>query len=104
MTKVYFIRHAEPDYNDLDAVNRALTEKGRGDTHHVANFLKDKEIAAVLSSPYQRSFDTVDYFASTIGVEVETVYDFRERKICDTYVDDFPGFAEMQWADFEYKL
>ncbi|MBR5265583.1 MAG: histidine phosphatase family protein, partial [Clostridia bacterium] len=26
------------------------------------------------------------------------------RKICDTYVDDFPGFAEMQWADFEYKL
>ena len=70
MTKVYFIRHAEPDYNDLDAVNRALTEKGRGDTYHVANFLKDKEISAVLSSPYQRSFDTVATFAHQMGMEV----------------------------------
>ena len=104
MTKVYFIRHAEPDYNDLDAVNRALTEKGRGDTYHVANFLKDKEISAVLSSPYQRSYDTVANFAKQMGMEVETVYDLRERKICDTYVDDFPGFAEAQWADFDYKL
>ena len=104
MTKVYFIRHAEPDYNDLDAVNRALTEKGRGDTYHVANFLKDKEISAVLSSPYQRSFDTVATFARQMGMEVETIYDLRERKICDTYVDDFPGFAEAQWADFNYKL
>ena len=104
MTKVYFIRHAEPDYNDLDAVNRALTEKGRGDTYHVANFLKDKEISAVISSPYQRSFDTVATFARQMGMEVETVYDLRERKICDTYIDDFPGFAEAQWADFNYKL
>lgn len=104
MTKIYFIRHAEPDYNDHDDINRALTQKGRGDTYHVAEFLRDKDISAVISSPYIRSYDTVAYFASTIGVEVETVYDLRERRITDKYIADFPGFAEAQWADFDYKL
>ena len=44
MTKIYFVRHAEPNYNNHDDLTRELTEKGWNDRQKVADFLKDKNI------------------------------------------------------------
>ncbi|MBQ2271098.1 MAG: histidine phosphatase family protein, partial [Firmicutes bacterium] len=49
--KVYFVRHAEPNYDNHDDLTRELTEQGRKDALLVTEFLKDKEIGAVWSSP-----------------------------------------------------
>lgn len=104
MTKVYFIRHAEPNYDNHDDVLRELTPKGLCDRKLVTEFLSNKNIDTVLSSPYKRAVDTVRHFAEAKGFEINIVDDFRERKIDSVWLDDFTAFSRAQWADFNYKL
>lgn len=104
MTNIYFVRHAEPNFSNHDDRSRELTEKGMLDRIAVTEYLKDKEIHAVLSSPYRRAVDTVKHFADAQGMEIELIEDFRERRVDSVWIDDFNAFAQKQWADFEYKL
>lgn len=104
MTNVYFVRHAQPNYENHDDLTRELTEKGLRDRKLVTDFLRDKEICAVFSSPYKRSVDTVKEFADEMGFPVMLVEDFRERKVDSGWIEDFTAFAKRQWADFSYKL
>ena len=107
MTKVYFIRHAEADEAVRDGKTRPLTEKGLIDRKLVTAFLQNKDIDAVLSSPFKRAVDTVNDFAEKKGFEIETVENFRERKSdSDMGRDhtDFSLFMERQWTDFSYTL
>ncbi len=41
-TRVYFIRHAEPNYNNHDDMTRELSEKGLKDRVLVTEFLRDR--------------------------------------------------------------
>lgn len=104
MTNIYFVRHAEPNYENHDDRHRELTEKGMRDREAVTEYLMDKGIHAVLSSPYKRAVDTVKHFADARGMEIEPVEDFRERKVDSVWIEDFNAFAKKQWADFSYKL
>lgn len=104
MTVIYFVRHAEPDYSNHDDMNRPLTEKGLADRRLVTNFLADKDISAVLSSPYKRAVDTVKQFADSKGLPVVTVEDFRERRVDSVWIEDIESFFIRQWSDFGYKL
>lgn len=103
-TNVYFIRHAEPNYDNHDDMTRELSEKGLKDRVLVTEFLKDKQIDAVLSSPFKRAVDTVRDFAEKSGLEIEVVEVFRERRIDNCWIEDFKGFCKKQWEDFNYKL
>ena len=102
MTKVYFVRHAEPDLSCHDEM-RPLSEKGMKDRERVTEFLSDKDISAVLSSPYRRAADTVADFAEKYSHDIITVNDLRERAVGE-WTEDFSGFAERQWNDLDYKL
>jgi len=106
MTTVYFIRHAEADNTNHDGRNRPLTEKGLTDRKLVTEFLQDKNIDAVLSSPFKRAVDTLADFAMKNGFEIELVEDFRERKSDSDWLRDmdFFPFIERQWTDFSYSL
>ena len=103
MTTVYFIRHAQSDSSVREDPIRPLTEKGLNDCALVTEFLRDKKIDAVLSSPYKRAVDTVSGFAEATGLKVETVEDFRECRFGSIWVDDFKTFSKKQWVDFSYK-
>ncbi len=102
MTHVYFVRHAEPNYDNHDDALRELSPKGLADRALVTEVLRDKGIAAVLSSPYRRAVDTVTPLADALGLPVELVDGFRERRI-DSWIEDFEAYSRRQWADFEYK-
>ena len=106
MTTIYFIRHAEADYSVRDERNRPLNAKGLADRKLATEFLQDKKIDAILSSPYKRAVDTVADFAGKYGFEVELIEDFREREIGSGWVskEDVPTLIERTWADFSYKL
>ena len=106
MTTVYFIRHAQADNSNHDARNRPLTEKGLADRKMVTDFLQDKAIDIVLSSPFKRAVDTIADFAERNNFDIETIEDFRERKSDSDWVrdTDFWPFIERQWADFSYSL
>ena len=104
MTKVYFVRHAEPNYYNRDDMSRKLSAKGMVDRELVTRFLSDKHIDVVLSSPYKRAVDTVAHFADSKGLNIEIIDDFRERKVDSIWIEDFTAFSKAQWADFDYKL
>lgn len=104
MTKVYFIRHAEPNYKNHNDMLRELTSKGIADRKLVTEYLSDKGVDIVLSSPYKRAVDTVSDFALTYGKQTEIIDDFRERKVDSVWIEDFHSFSKKQWEDFDYKL
>ena len=92
MTKVYFIRHAEPDYSNHDDLLRPLTEKGMQDRKIVTDYLEDKNIDVVLSSPYKRAVQTLEDFADKFGFKIETIDDFHERKVGNEWIEIFHDF------------
>lgn len=104
MTTVYFVRHAEPNFNNHEDAERELTEKGLQDRQLVTVFLADKNVDAVLSSPYKRAVQTVEHFAKSRNLPITTVTDFRERKVDSCWIEDFDSFCRRQWEDFDYKL
>ena len=105
MTTIYFVRHAQPNYDNPDDFNRELTEKGLADRMKIKDYLTDKNIEAAISSPYIRCIDTIKPFCDSAGLKIETVFDLRERGIgTERWLDDFDGFAKNQWADFDYRL
>lgn len=104
MTTVYFVRHAEPNFENHDDMSRELSEKGLADRRLVTEFLSNKGIDSVLSSPFKRAVDTVKDFADNNGIKIITVNDFRERKVGNDWIEDFNTFCKRQWEDFSYKL
>ena len=104
MTIVYFVRHAQPNYDNHDDLTRELTEKGLADRMKVVSALQDTVIDAVLSSPYKRAVDTVQPLADLRRLTVKTDADFRERKVGDGWLEDFTSFAKRQWSDFDFAL
>lgn len=103
MTKVYLVRHAEIDFIP-DDYSRPLSQKGKEDVKKVTEFFKNKNITRVLSSPYIRALHTVEGIAKDKGLDIEVVDDFRERKVANSYIEDFETFSELQWKDFDYFL
>jgi 2,3-bisphosphoglycerate-dependent phosphoglycerate mutase len=106
LTTIYFIRHAESDYTVRDSRIHPLTEKGLSDRHLVTEYLQDKNINAVLSSPYKRAVDTVSVFANKHDFNIETIEDFRELHSNNAAVkeEDFPLVMKRLWMDFNVKL
>ncbi|MBQ4486655.1 MAG: histidine phosphatase family protein [Oscillospiraceae bacterium] len=103
MTRLFFVRHAEPDLSIHDDMLRGLSPKGTEDRKRVTDFLADKDISAVLSSPYKRAVDTVKHFADKYGYDITIINDFRERAVGE-WIKDFADFTKKQWDDFSYRL
>ena len=104
MTRIYFVRHAEPNYSNHNDIFRELSPRGMVDRELVTDFLADKHIDIVISSPFKRAIDTIVPFAEEKGLEIEIIEDFRERKVDSCWIEDFSEFSRKQWEDFEYKL
>jgi 2,3-bisphosphoglycerate-dependent phosphoglycerate mutase len=103
-TEVYFIRHAESDSLVHDDMMRPLTDKGLKDRVLVSNYLMDKGIDCIVSSPCKRAVDTLEDFAEKQHLLILPVDDFRERQVGPGWIDNFEDFAQKQWNDFGYKL
>lgn len=104
MTTVYFVRHAEPNYANHDDASRALSPKGMQDRKLVTAFLADKNINVALSSPFKRAIDTIKDFTDGANLAIQTIDDFRERRVDSEWIPDFTAFSKRQWSDFSYKL
>ena len=104
MNRIYFVRHAKPDFSVHDDLTRPLAEEGIINSKKLCEFLKGKNINRIYSSPYKRAIDTIKELSQILNMEIEIVNDFRERKISDVWREDFNSFSKNQWSNFEYKL
>lgn len=100
MTRVYFVRHAQPEHGWADDRTRPLTKEGWGDTLAVAEALSNEPIDAFYSSPYRRSMDTIRQAALDHHLPFQTEERFREREAGDGG-NEF-GMFEKRWADFDF--
>ena len=96
MTKVYFVRHAQPEF----AHSRPLTAEGQADSKIVLETLKDKEIDAFYSSPYKRSMDTIWETAEYYQMTIQTDERLREREKGKD--GNNHGMFQMRWADHDF--
>lgn len=104
MTRVYFVRHAQPDNSVRDDRNRPLTDEGKNDTRAVAELLKSRSVGFIASSPYIRAVDTVGLYSLWTGLDVNIYEDFRERSAGSWQGENFFEYIEKQWADFDYHI
>lgn len=100
MTRVYFVRHAQPEHNWKEDRTRPLTEEGKKDSEIVLDFFKDKKIDAFYCSPYKRSLDTIADTAAFFGKEIITDERFREREKGPG--GNNHGMFQKRWADHDY--
>ena len=100
MTKIYFVRHAQPEHAWEDDRTRPLTGEGKKDSAIVFEFLKDKHIDAFYSSPYKRSIDTIADSANFFGKDIITDEDLREREKGEN--GNNQGMFRKRWADHNY--
>lgn len=102
-TIVYFVRHSLSEISIKDDKIRPLTDLGYEKTKFVTEFLKDKMVTKIYSSPYKRSIDTLKDFSEALCLQIYEIDDFRERAV-GTWVEDFRTYSKQQWDDFSFKL
>ena len=82
----YFIRHAHSNYTP-DEINRSLSDKGRESLAQL-DFLADKPIAAIYSSPYRRAIQTVEPLARSLKLAIQSDERLIERKLSSQAIAD----------------
>ena len=100
MTKIFFVRYAQPAHSWSDDRTRPLTEEGLRDTNIVLETLKDKGIDLFFCSPYKRSIDTIAETAQYFQKEIITDERFREREKGPE--GNVLGMFQKRWADHFY--
>ncbi len=101
MTKIYFVRHAQPMFSHADDLTRPLTKEGRADAGIVLETLKDKKIDLFYCSPYKRSMDTIRETADHYKKEIITEPRFRER-VKGNAESNRKEMFQKRWADHNF--
>ena len=100
MTRIYFVRHAQPEHSWEDDRTRPLSEEGKKDSKIVLDFLKDKKIDMFYCSPYKRSVDTILESASYFEKEIITDERLREREKGPN--GNNHGMFEKRWLEHNF--
>ncbi len=100
MTRVYFVRHAQPDHAWEDDKSRPLTMEGREDSRKVLKFLQDKNIDSLYCSPYKRSLDTIGETAAYYEKEIITDERLRERESGRN--GNYHGMFRKRWENHDF--
>lgn len=103
--RLYLVRHGEAEHNVLgvgsslpEITERHLTERGKNQIRSVAESLKGKSIAAIVSSPLVRTRETAAIISEVIGVPVdiddrlhETTLGIFNEKSIRLFFDKYPN-------------
>lgn len=94
MKTVYFVRHGQSEANknritagsglDID-----LTQAGTHQALQAGNFLKDKNIQLIVSSPMKRAYHTASIIAQQVGYDPSQIV--TNDKFTERYLGDMTG-------------
>lgn len=109
--RLLFLRHARAvsraDWYRDDS-ERPLTERGREDAAHMADFMAKVgiRIEAIVSSPYVRAFDTAEVMARRLNMRDELVSDPRvapgfDLARLEAILDDHPHAQSLMFVGHE---
>ena len=96
-TLLYLVRHAHADWTPDET--RSLSQSGRAAAQTIAKLLSAIPVAAIYSSPAQRSIETVERLAHHLGIRIDVVPDLRERELPVVPARDFERVVQEAWRD-----
>jgi len=100
ITKIFFVRHAQPDSTWSDDRTKPLTSLGLKERIKVTKLLSKFPIDVFFSSPYKRSVDTISESAKLFEMDIHVDERFRERQSGKNgYGIDL---LEKRWNDFGF--
>ncbi|MED1205245.1 histidine phosphatase family protein [Heyndrickxia acidicola] len=97
MKTIYFIRHAQAEGQPREA---RLTKKGEEQAQQLAEFLNDKQIDCIYSSPFERALSTIQPFAALQGLEVKKDKRLEERVLSSNMHPDWKEMLRLSFEDF----
>ena len=100
MTSVLLVRHARAPWSPDEM--RSLSREGRVAADRLADQLAALPIAAVYSSPYRRSVETVSPLAARLELAVRKLPDLRERALGSINSLDFEQAVASTWSNFDF--
>ncbi len=82
---IWIIRHGESEGNKEKVFGKAfhLTPKGKIQAQWIRDYLKDKAIRAIYSSPLPRAAETADVIAAGLGIDYYIAESLREIEYGD---------------------
>jgi len=101
---VLMVRHGKASLEG-DDLNRGLTEDGEIQAIQLASILNEQKTrpSIIYSSPYQRAILSIKPFAESVGLEIKTNMDLREKKIATGPIEDIVEVRQKMWADLNYR-
>lgn len=101
MTKLYFVRHAQPDYRQGNNRSFSLSDEGMADRMGAAAALENVKLDAAVSSPYKRSIETIEPIIAAHELKLVTDERLRERDNSGGSSNSHEMFRR-RWADFAF--
>ena len=102
-TIIYFVRHAESFYMEGQERSRGLSQKGIKDSETVKGILMEEEVDYFISSPYQRSIDTIRSAVIEYSKKISIEEDLRERAIGHFEPLSFYDAKQKVYEDFDFS-
>ncbi|MCI3919455.1 histidine phosphatase family protein [Paenibacillus sp. TRM 82003] len=107
-TYLYMVRHAESPYVFGEERSRGLSESGFQAARRVAEVLDSEEIHSVVSSPYVRAKQTVQFLAERKSLPIVAYEELRERPMKGLHFeaswDELQTAIERSFRDPDYAL
>jgi 2,3-bisphosphoglycerate-dependent phosphoglycerate mutase len=96
-TRLYLMRHAHAVWTPDE--RRPLSPQGSQDAERVAERLAHLPIAAIYSSPSQRTIDTIMPLATRLRLEPMLIDDLRERDLPPVLPEQFVRVVRDTWHE-----
>ncbi|CAN5678184.1 MAG: histidine phosphatase family protein [Rubrobacteraceae bacterium] len=94
--ELHLVRHCEAMGQSPDA---ALTEEGVRQSERLADFLSDKGISRIISSPFLRARRSALPLSERLGVEIEDDDRLAERILCASPMSDWKEKLRDAFSD-----
>lgn len=98
MKNVYIVRHCKAEGQAADA---RLTVIGIEQAESLAEFLSDKNIDCIISSPYERAYHTIKPLSDKIAVEIALDERLTERVLSDQNHPDWQDMLRKTYDDLD---
>ncbi|MUG85419.1 histidine phosphatase family protein [Paenibacillus timonensis] len=101
MKRIYLIRHCKANGQEASA---KLTQEGEVQAGQLADFLHDRFIDWMVSSPYQRAVSTVQSLSQRLGLPIHMDHRLRERVLSSDGMPDWMDKLRKSFDDLDLKL
>jgi len=96
--KLFLVRHCSAEGQDADA---PLTQAGQEQALRLADFLQEKEIARIISSPFLRARQSIQPLADRLGHSIDIDERLAERVLCGENHPDWRSMLQRTFDDLD---